>query len=233
MIAWFTALDPVASFFGVAGVVLTVLTYVMRSPVRLRRTAIATNIAMFTYGALTHSPPTLILHAVLLPLNWYRLWQLQRFRRRIAQAIEGDVVPDWSSFFERKKAFKDGEILFARGDPAAELYYLEIGEIELVDFGLSIRPGELVGEIAFFSDTHVRTSTAIARGEVRVRSLDREELLHLYQRDSVFGLYLVQLITARLVRDMEAVRSPLAAVLADGDRGAAGYDAADDTRRTK
>jgi hypothetical protein len=61
--------------FGAAGLVLA--TFCMRSMNALRWVAIASNVAFIAYGYLGHLAPVLLLHALLLPVNIYRLTQLR------------------------------------------------------------------------------------------------------------------------------------------------------------
>lgn len=51
-------------------------TFCMRSMANLRSVAIASNLAFIVYGYLANLAPVLILHAVLLPINSFRLMQL-------------------------------------------------------------------------------------------------------------------------------------------------------------
>jgi CRP/FNR family transcriptional regulator, cyclic AMP receptor protein len=57
-----------------AGLVLA--TFCTSSMGRLRSIALASNVAFITYGYLANLTPVLILHAILLPVNAYRLGQL-------------------------------------------------------------------------------------------------------------------------------------------------------------
>jgi len=60
--------------FGAAGLVLA--TFCMSSMHGLRWVAIASNVAFIAYGYLGELAPVLLLHALLLPVNIYRLAQL-------------------------------------------------------------------------------------------------------------------------------------------------------------
>jgi hypothetical protein len=60
--------------FGAAGLVLA--TFCMGSMNALRWIAIASNVAFIAYGYLGDLAPVLLLHALLLPVNIYRLAQL-------------------------------------------------------------------------------------------------------------------------------------------------------------
>ena len=68
---------------------LVLLTFGMRTMAPMRLVAIASNLAFIAYGLLLEAPPIWVLHSVLLPLNVWRLLELQtatsrreRLRRR-------------------------------------------------------------------------------------------------------------------------------------------------------
>lgn len=67
-----TTIDVVG--YLAAGLVLA--TFCTRSMSTLRLMALASNVAFITYGYSANLIPVLILHAVLLPVNTYRLLQL-------------------------------------------------------------------------------------------------------------------------------------------------------------
>jgi hypothetical protein len=57
---------------------VVLLTFWMRSRNALRWLALASNVAFFAYGYLSSLPPVLVLHAVLPPVNSYRVAQLYK-----------------------------------------------------------------------------------------------------------------------------------------------------------
>jgi hypothetical protein len=60
---------------GYLATALVVLAFCMKDIVPLRIVALASNIAFFTYGIGLGLVPVCLLHAVLLPINCWRLWQ--------------------------------------------------------------------------------------------------------------------------------------------------------------
>ena len=58
---------------GYVAASLVLATFCARTMVLLRALAIASNLAFIAYGLLAHLWPILLLHAVMLPLNVYRL----------------------------------------------------------------------------------------------------------------------------------------------------------------
>lgn len=68
---------------------LVVAAFCMKDLVSLRATALASNLAFLAYGIALGLAPIWVLHAILLPVNCWRLWQ------HISQ--EGEAAPKWSS----------------------------------------------------------------------------------------------------------------------------------------
>jgi len=61
---------------------LVLLTFGMRTMLPMRIAAIASNLAFIAYGLALGLTPIWVLHGILLPLNAYRLLELQRAGRR-------------------------------------------------------------------------------------------------------------------------------------------------------
>jgi CRP/FNR family cyclic AMP-dependent transcriptional regulator len=82
-----------------AGLVL--VTFLAQSMTTLRAIAIASNVMFIAYALLARLPPVLLLHALLLPLNAWRLWQAARAQPRATERIEPSLVlpaPSMASF---------------------------------------------------------------------------------------------------------------------------------------
>ena len=67
---------------GYAGTAFTILTYGARHLIPLRSAAIFSSLAFLAYGLLTQSYPLVLMEAVLLPINLFRLLELLADRRR-------------------------------------------------------------------------------------------------------------------------------------------------------
>ena len=191
---------------GYVGALLTLAAFFMKDTVRLRQLALGSNVAFALFALDMHLYPTLALNLALIPLNVVRLAQLQRERRLIQRALEAsEVSPDWLTPFMDRRRFPAGTVLFRRDDPADRLYFLARGRLVLEELGVELAPGALLGEIGIFSPHGKRTQTVRALADITVYELRRDEVLALYRRDPGFGIYLVRLITARLVEDLERV----------------------------
>ena len=75
-----TVLDKLCQCTGYLASVLVLATLAMKNMHLLRITAILSNIAFITYGALYQLPPIIGLHLLLLPINLVRLIELYRAR---------------------------------------------------------------------------------------------------------------------------------------------------------
>jgi len=76
----------VHELIGYLASLLVLATFCMSGMVPLRAIAIASNVAFIGYAALEDISPVLVLHAILLPMNVYRLLQAVRARRDVADA---------------------------------------------------------------------------------------------------------------------------------------------------
>ena len=68
-------LSNISDLLGYAAAGLVLVTFSLRSITALRSAAIASNVMFIAYAATAHLMPVLILHALLLPLNFWRLRQ--------------------------------------------------------------------------------------------------------------------------------------------------------------
>jgi CRP/FNR family cyclic AMP-dependent transcriptional regulator len=70
---------------------LVLVTFGMRTMAPMRIVAIGSNLAFIGYGLSLELAPIWVLHSTLLPLNAYRLLELQRRMRRLQDAARGDA----------------------------------------------------------------------------------------------------------------------------------------------
>jgi CRP/FNR family transcriptional regulator, cyclic AMP receptor protein len=175
----------------------------MKDSIRLRQIALVSNVFYALYAGGLHLYPQLILHVALFPVNLVRLVQLVRERRLIENAIAAsEVSAEWLTEFMERRSIAAGDILFHRGDRADAMYFLADGKLRLEELGIELSPGVLLGEIGIFSPAGTRTQTVRALEASRVYVLRRSDALALYRRDPAFGIFLVRLITQRLVEDL-------------------------------
>ena len=68
----------IIELLGYVASALVLATFCMRSMFSLRMVAIASNLAFISYALLARIDPVLVLHAVLLPMNVWRLIEIWR-----------------------------------------------------------------------------------------------------------------------------------------------------------
>jgi CRP-like cAMP-binding protein len=102
----------------------------------------------------------------------------------------------------RRMAFKAGEILFHKGDPAGELVYVASGRMRLED-GQVLGPGALIGEIGLFSHERWRTMTVVCETDGELYRISDEQIYLLYFQNPALGFYFMRLVAQRLCRDLE------------------------------
>ena len=184
---------------GYVASLLVFSTFYMKTMIPLRGVAIASNVVFIAYGFSAHLYPVLLLHIVLLPLNAMRLRQMVRLIRRVRQASQGDPSVEWMVPYMTPVAFQAGDVIFRKGDQADKMYYIETGAVRLPEVGVTLGPGEVLGEIGIFSPFKERTASAVCETDATFRALSNEKVLELYFQNPEFGLYLVRMIIRRLL----------------------------------
>ena len=199
----------------VAGAFVLVSTFV-KTMIPLRWLAIGSNIGFVAYGAIHPSYPMLLLHAALLPINLYRLAEMMKLTRRVeAVRTEGELSPIWLKPYMRAAKLRAGTVLFKQGDIGNRLYLLADGRIELVEIGRSMAPGQIFGEIAFFSPDRRRRMTARCAENSTVLSIDESTVKQLYYQNPAFGFKMIELVAARFAADVDRLNVELAAARAE------------------
>lgn len=187
----------------------TLLAFSMRTMLPLRVAAILSNFFFIAYAGLVGLLPVLVLHTLLLPFNLVRLIELLRTRRSIARARSGTFDPSWLRGLSAvRKSFAAGTTLFEKGDPPDFIYLVLSGRVGLDGVDVEIGPGEVLGEIAFFTDARARTLTARCLDPCELLVLDEAAFTRLHYQDPAFGLYLMRLITQRLMDGMGRTPNP-------------------------
>jgi CRP/FNR family transcriptional regulator, cyclic AMP receptor protein len=181
---------------------LVFATFWMKAPVRLRQVAIASNVAFFSYGLMAHAYPVAVLHAVLFPLNVWRLTDLLRLEAKVREALKGEFSLEWIGNFGIRRDFKRGDVIFRRGDAGDEMYYVMRGNIRISEIDLTVGSGALLGEMVGFSADSTRSMTAVCETDVELLAVTAATVSKLFYQDPRFGFYLIRLITQRLEQDV-------------------------------
>lgn len=206
-------LDPrqlAALFFAAVAAVLVLLGAIVKTIMPLRWLLVASNLGFVVYGVLSPAWLVLALHLTLLPINVWRALEMMRLTRRVRRASDArDTTGVWLRSYMKRKRFRAGSVVFAKGDTADHLYMLVEGELELIEAGRSIEPGRVFGEIAFFAPDRRRTQTARCRTACTVLRIDETTFKQVYFQDPGFGFEIVRLIASRLSADVRRLEEQL------------------------
>ena len=192
---------------GVASMLVIVSAFV-KTMIPLRWLAVASNVGFILYGITYPAPLMVALHAVLLPVNAVRVWQMIRLTRRVAAStIDAQQLQVWLRPYMRSRSYKAGARLFAVGDEADRLYFLASGTVELPEVGRTLQAGQMLGEIAFFAPDRRRSSSAHCVTDCTLLSIDEDTFKQLVYQNPDFGLEVVKLIAGRLSGDIQRLQA--------------------------
>lgn len=197
---------------GFAGALLVFLAFWMKSMVPLRLIAIGSNIAFIAYGVSVGAAPVWMLHAALLPMNLLRLLEIWRLSTRVCRVQGQDAALRALLLLMTPAEISEGSSLFRQGDDADALYYIDSGEVEIVDLGLRFGDGDFVGVVGVLAPSRRRSVSAVARTDCRMLVLSADKAVELALAKPEVGLALARLATERLMQSMAlSRRAPLPA----------------------
>ena len=108
--------------------------------------------------------------------------------------------------FMRHENYDAGDVIFEKGDAAKRMYVILSGTVDLVEFSKQAKPGDVLGEIGLFAPGGERTATAVCRTACEMQSVTYDTVKQLYFQNLQFGLFLLQIITGRLLSNIEALQ---------------------------
>jgi len=197
---------------SVFATIFVLATATMRTMIPLRVFGILTNLLLIAVSIPTHNYPTLALHAVLLPLNAWRLHQMLQLVRDVRKSVNSDLSMDWLKPFMTERKCGTGEELFYKDERAEEMFYIVSGRFRLVESGIELPVGAIVGELGMLSPTHTRTQTLECVEAGTVLSVSYRQVEELYVQNPEFGFYFLRLASARLFENIESLQARLASV---------------------
>ena len=139
--------------------IFVIATTTMRTMIPLRVFGIVVNVILITTSLISHTYPTLLLHVILLPLNAYRLHQMLQLVRDVKKSVNSDLSMEWLKPFMTERQCKAGEVLFYKDEKAEDMFYIVSGRYRLVESGIELPVGAIVGELGMLSPTNERTQT--------------------------------------------------------------------------
>lgn len=183
---------------GYAAAAFNIYAAISKTMVRLRSAAIIGNLLALAFAVSNGTLPTVLVNAVVLPLNFWRLVGMLKQIRAVKQSTEGAFNIDWLRPFMAEKTIAAGTVLFSKGDLANKAYFIQTGAVTLPEIGKRLEAGALFGEIGLFSQGNRRSLSAVATSEVELLSITYGDFKELALQNPEFGFYLMRLIVQRL-----------------------------------
>lgn len=193
---------PALELLGYLGAALVFATFYLKTLIRLRLLAIASNVVFIAYAEMGHMLPILVLHLLLLPLNTWRLMEIRQLIKRVRQSNQASIgAPELLVPFMRKVRIGKGQTLFQRGDRADCVYYLFEGSVRLPGKDIVIGSGQMIGIVGIFSEEHRRTDSALCLSDVELGVISKDRILELFYQSPEFGALLVRMVARRAALD--------------------------------
>jgi hypothetical protein len=190
--------------------IFVVATYTMRTMIPLRVFGMLTNIILIAASIPSHNYPQLVLHAVLLPLNGYRLHQMLQLVRDVKKSVNSDLSMEWLKPFMTERKCTTGEVLFYKDEKAEDMFYIVSGRFKLVESGIELPVGAIVGEFGMLSPSNARTQTLECIEGGVILSVGYRQVEELYVQNPAFGFYFLRLVSARLFQNIGRLEERLA-----------------------
>ncbi|MET0867460.1 MAG: cyclic nucleotide-binding domain-containing protein [Pseudorhodoplanes sp.] len=201
-----------AEFLGYIAAALVFTTFSMKTMVPLRVVGICSNVFFIAYGYLNPAYPLLVLHCLLLPLNIFRLREMLSLVKETKHSTEGDLDMNWIKPFTKTRDMHPGEVLFRKDEEATEIIFVMSGSLKLPEIGVTIAPGEVVGELGMLSPDRKRTATAVCVDGGQILVITYDQVRELFFQNPKFGYYFMQLASQRLFDNLTRAQAEISAL---------------------
>jgi CRP-like cAMP-binding protein len=190
--------------------VFVVATISMRTMIPLRVFAILTNIVLISTAIPSHNYLVILVQSLVLVLNSYRLHQMLQLVRDVKKSVSSDLSMEWLKPFMTERNCAAGEALFYKDEKAEEMLYIVSGRFRLVESGIELPVGAIVGELGMLSPSNVRTQTLECVEAGVILSVSYSKVEELYVQNPAFGFYFLRLASARLFENIGKLEDRLA-----------------------
>ncbi len=199
-----------ANMLGLVGGIFYLASVSMKTVIPLRVAAIASAFFFLGYGVFSSSIPTIFLYGMLLPLNTFRLYQIQELIKKVRSAASGDLSMDWLEPFMTRRNYRKGAVLFHKGDAAGEMLLVVKGKYLVQELNIEILPGQIVGEMGLLSPDNRRTQTVVCIEKGHVLTITYDKVRELYFENPQFGFHFLRLTSQRLLQNVAHLEQRLA-----------------------
>ena len=199
-----------ASMCALIGAIFFVATLLTQTMVPLRISNMIGCAFFVGFGALAGDIKTLLLYLLLLPINALRLRQMLNLVKKARTATKGDMSMEWLKPFMSERKYRRGDILFRKDDRANEMFLTVTGKFRVIEIGVKLLPGRLMGELGFLSPNNRRTATVECIEDGHVLTITYEKLLEIYFQNPQFGYYFLVLTSQRLLENIARLEAIIA-----------------------
>ncbi len=212
---WLAPMDTshLAEHAGTAGTLFASIFVVsmttMKTMVPLRVFGILLNLVLIATAIPTHNYLTIGVQSVVLVLNAYRLHQMLQLIRDVRQSVNSDLSMDWLKPFMTERNCKAGEIIYYKDEKAEDMAYIVSGRFRLVESGIELPVGAIVGELGMLQPSKVRTQTVECIADGLILCVSYTKVEELYVQNPAFGFYFLRLASARLFQNLGKLQEQL------------------------
>jgi CRP-like cAMP-binding protein len=207
-----------AEHAGTAGAlfasIFVVATTTMRTMIPLRVFGILANVVLFATAIPIHNYLVMVVQAAMLIVNSYRLHQMLQLVRDVKKSVNSDLSMEWLKPFMTERNFVSGEVLFYKDEKAEDMLYIVSGRFRLVESGIELPVGAIVGELGMLSPSNTRTQTLECIEGGLILSVSYSKVEELYVQNPAFGFYFLRLTSARLFQNLDTLEKRLAQQIA-------------------
>ena len=136
-------------------------------------------------------------------LNSYRLHQMLQLVRDVKKSVNSDLSMEWLKPFMTERKCAAGEVLFYKDEKAEDMLYIVSGRFQLVESGIELPVGAIVGELGMLSPSNMRTQTLECIDAGLILSVSYTKVEELYVQNPAFGFYFLRLASARLFQNID------------------------------
>jgi hypothetical protein len=203
-----------AEHAGTAGAlfasIFVVATTTMRTMIPLRIFSIFANVVLFATAIPIHNYLVMVVQLAMLVVNSYRLHQMLQLVRDVKKSVNSDLSMEWLKPFMTERKCVAGEVLFYKDEKAEYMLYIVSGRYRLVESGIELPVGAIVGEFGMLSPSNLRTQTLECIEAGLILSVSYTKVEELYVQNPAFGFYFLRLFSSRLFQNIDKLEQRLA-----------------------
>jgi CRP-like cAMP-binding protein len=206
-----TSLASLPTVLGLIGAAFHLASMSMRTVIPLRTTGIASAAFLLAAAILSRSVLAIVLYALLIPVHFFRLYQMLALIKKVRAAAGSDLSMDWLRPYMKRRSYRAGDVVFRKGDVANEMFLVGKGRYRVPELDIDLRPGEIFGELGLLTSGSRRTQSVECVETGHVMTLPYDEVRALYFENPEFGFYFLELSSGRLLQGLARADEMLAA----------------------